>query len=110
MRAGDLDRRVTLQRMTTATSDFSTEPRQSGWTALAVVWAAFRPVSDGEKWRAGMVEAREVARFTIRHSPDVSDLSGKDRLMFDGNAWGIMGVKELGRREWLEITAERVAA
>ncbi|TFL16428.1 phage head closure protein [Jannaschia formosa] len=106
--AGSLDRRITLQRATETTNDFG--EKVPAWGLLATVWAGFKPVSDGEKWRAGMVEAREFARFTIRYSSTVADLSAKDRLLFDGDPWSITGVKELGRRQWLEITAERVAA
>lgn len=103
-----MDRRVTLQRATTATNAFG--EGVPTWAALATVWAKFQPVSDGEKWRAGMVEAREFARFTIRYSSTVASLSGKDRLLFEGAVWSITGVKEIGRRVDIEITAERVAA
>ena len=105
---GKMDRRVTLERATTATNGFGESIPT--WATLATVWASYAPVSDGEKWRAGLVEGREIARFQIRHSTTVADLSAKDRLTFEGNAWGITGVKELGRRVGLEITAERVAA
>lgn len=106
--AGALDRRIVLQRATTTVNAFGEEI--PSWSAVATVWASFRPVSDGEKWRAGIVEAREIARFRIRFSADVSDLAATDRLTMDGDVWSITGVKELGRRGGLEITAERVAA
>jgi hypothetical protein len=35
----------------------------------------------------------------------VADLSPKDRLTFDGRVFNIIGVKEIGRREGLEISA-----
>lgn len=113
MHAGDLDRRITFEREGTTSSATSTEAKGSGvWSAISdgTVWAKYQPVSDGEKWRAGLVEAREVARFTVRWSTVTSGVTQKDRIAFDSSAWGIMAIKEMGRREWLEITAERLAA
>ncbi len=101
--AGSLDRRVEIQRATLADNGLEEVP---SWAELTTVWANFWPVSDGEKWRAGVVEGREIARFTIRYSDDAADVTGADRLVFEGRAWGITGVKEIGRKRWLEITAE----
>ncbi len=65
----------------------------------------FRAVSDGERLKAGQTLADQTARFTIRWSSEVADVNPKDRIQFDGRVYDIGGVKELGRREWLEITA-----
>lgn len=104
--AGALDRRITLQQASTVKNDFGEDI--STWGALpnGEVWASYWPVSDGEKWRAGMVESRQIARFTIRYSTAVSAIGGENRLQFEGGTWSITGVKEIGRREFLEITAE----
>ncbi|WP_068115240.1 phage head closure protein [Tropicimonas marinistellae] len=104
--AGDLDRRITIREVTSYTTDAAGDEIPV-WEALATVWAAFRAVSDGEKLRAGIVEYREMARFTIRYASDVSGINGENSLIFDGNAWSITGVKEIVRHQWLEISAER---
>ncbi len=35
----------------------------------------------------------------------MSDIDPKDRVRFEGRVYDIVGVKEIGRREGLEITA-----
>lgn len=104
IKAGDLDRVVRIERASVAVNAFGEDVLS--WAELASVWAAYWPVSDGEKWRAGMVESRRIARFTIRYSAAVADVGGEDRLVHGGAVWSITGVKEIGRRRWLEITAE----
>lgn len=106
--AGDLDRRITIQRASVVKNGFGESVET--WSDLVSVWAQFRAVSDGEKWRAGLVESREIARFIVRWSTTLAGVTSKDRLTFDGRSWGITGIKEVGdRRRWLEITAEIAA-
>jgi SPP1 family predicted phage head-tail adaptor len=100
MNAGDLDRRVTLERATVTLDAFGGETQT--WATLAEVWAQAMPVSDGEKWRAAEVAATISTRFRIRWR---ADLRVGDRLIYDGRVFDIIGVKEIGRREGLEITA-----
>jgi SPP1 family predicted phage head-tail adaptor len=103
MHAGRLDRRITILRATTAANDFN-ELVQT-WTDIATVWAEAKPVMDGEKIRAGETLALKSYRFTIRYSSDVADIDPRDRLTFDGRTYDVQNVKEVGRREGLEITA-----
>jgi len=102
MKAGKLDRRITLQRFT-STVDAYNEPVLT-WAPLAVRWASYEPLSDGERFRAGETAADASARFVIRWSSEVSSLNPKDRLTFEGVTYQILRVKEIGRREGLEIT------
>lgn len=103
MKAGRLDRRITLERFST-TVDAYNEPVKA-WGVFASVAASYEPLSDGERFRAGETAATASARFVIRYSRAVADTSPKDRLTFEGNAWEIVRVKEIGRREGLEISA-----
>lgn len=103
MKAGRLDRRIVLQRSTDARDAFN-EPVKT-WATLATRSASYEPLSDGERFRAGETAANASARFVIRWSAAVSDLNPRDRLTFDGDTWEIVRVKEMGRREGLEITA-----
>lgn len=103
MDAGRFDRRVVLKRATSSMNGFN-EPELT-WNTLATVWASVVPVSDAERMRAGETLAAKQSRFTIRYSSTVADLDPKDRLTFDGRDYDLNGVKELGRREYLEITA-----
>ena len=103
MDAGRLDRRITINRATTTMDGFN-EPVQT-WGTLATVWANVAPVNDSERLRAGETLASKQSRFTIRYSSTVATVDPRDRLTFDGQVYDINGVKEIKRREMLEITA-----
>lgn len=104
MSAGKMDRRITLQRASETDDGFSSAGEKT-WSDLATVWAEVEQISDGERWRAGAVEATVTHRFRIRYSSAVSDLGPEDRVLYQGREFNISAVKELGRRKKLEITA-----
>jgi SPP1 family predicted phage head-tail adaptor len=101
--AGKMDRRITLERFTTTLDQYN-EPIKA-WGAIATRAASYEPLSDGERFSASETAANASARFVIRYSSAVADLNPKDRLIFESEAWEIVRVKEIGRREGLEITA-----
>jgi SPP1 family predicted phage head-tail adaptor len=103
MLAGRLDRRISILRATGAADSFNEQVET--WGTLAVVWAHAAPVQDAERQRAGETLASKSYRFTIRYSSDVADIDPRDRVVFDGRTYDVSGIKELGRREGLEITA-----
>jgi SPP1 family predicted phage head-tail adaptor len=100
MEAGKLDRRITVERATTTTDAYGGEV--ATWVPLGTVWAAVEPISDGERFRAAEVAAQVTTRFRIRWGLGVTV---EDRVVYDGRTYGIVGVKEIGRREGQEITA-----
>jgi SPP1 family predicted phage head-tail adaptor len=103
--AGKLDRKIILQRFTETRDDYN-EPVKS-WSTLATRSASYEPLSDGERFRAGETAANASARFVIRHSAAVADLSPLDRLTFGGVVYDIVHVKESGGRGvGIEITAK----
>jgi len=105
--AGNMDHRITLERFTT-TVDAYNEPIKA-WGAFAVRWASYEPLSDGERLRSGETSAQTSARFVIRWSSDVASLNPKDRLIFNGVVHDIQHVKDIGRREGIEITTAAAA-
>lgn len=104
MQAGKLDRRITLQRATTTANSLN-EPIQT-WAAIATVWAAKMEVRDSERQRAAETAAVIDTRFQIRWSSQVSDIDAADRVVFGGRTFNILGVKEIGRREGLELSCQ----
>lgn len=103
MSAGALDRRITLHRakvVNTATGV------TSSWEDVGTLWASRRDVSDGEKAAAGTVQSTVVSRFVVRSSTLSRSIKPKDRLMEGGLTFEITGIKEVGRQDRLEITAE----
>ena len=101
--AGKRDRRITLERYGVTRNEFN-EPIE-GWAELSRVWASRKDVSDTERLRSAEVGSIITTRFAIRWSKKVADLNTKDRLQLEGLTYNIVGVKELGRREGIEITA-----
>jgi len=102
MQAGQLDRRILVQRAITATDGFGGQTQT--WQTIASVWASVTPISDGERFRAGEWAADITTRFAIRWSAIAKTIDAKDRLIFDGRTFEIYGVKELGHRDGVEIT------
>ena len=103
MNAGSLDRRITVDRKNvTNTPSGVTE----AWAAIATVWASRRDVSDGEKAASGTAISTVASRFVVRSTPDTRDIRPTDRLTEGRLTFEIVGIKELGRADWLEITAQ----
>jgi SPP1 family predicted phage head-tail adaptor len=98
MRAGKLDRRVTIRRAT-VTYDAFNEPVQA-WADVATVWAQQRPNRGGERFTAQEIAGAAVITFHIRHR---SDVTVADRIQHDGREWDIRDVREIGRRVVTEI-------
>lgn len=108
MQAGRLDRRITLYRQGAPADDgFTSAP--GPWAELASVSASFEPLSDGERVRQQQVGATVSARFQIRWSSVVADLSAEDQLEFEGRRFAISHVKPIGRKVGLELTAGALA-
>lgn len=103
MRAGSLDRKITIQRAT-----FS--PNAAGedvpaWADLVTVRASKTDIPDGERWRAAEVAATITTRFQVRWNALTASVTPKDRIICDGRAFDISHVKELPRQVGLELTA-----
>jgi SPP1 family predicted phage head-tail adaptor len=106
MRAGDLDRRIRLQRASAGTDDYG-GPVADPWVDLVPggVAAQYTPISDGERVRAEQVGASVTDRFLIRWSSVAASLTPADQVLFEDRVYGITAVKPVGRRVGLEITA-----
>jgi len=107
MRSEKLDRRIAIERYSVTYND-DNEPTEA-WASLATVWASVQYASDGEKVRAAEVGATISVRFQIRYDSTWADVNAKDRVIYEGKTFDIVGVKELGRREGLEISAAAAA-
>jgi SPP1 family predicted phage head-tail adaptor len=104
MQVGALDRRLTIQAFTTTRDPESNEEIQT-WADLATVWANRRDVSAREFFAAGARNTEQVSLFTIRWRPG---LTSTLRVIQDGQTFGITGVSEIGRRQYLALQAKAV--
>lgn len=100
MEAGKLDRRITIQRATETSDEFGGIVQT--WATLAEVWAAVEFVRDSERFQAGEIAAQITNRFAIRYGLGVTV---KDRIVFEGRIYEILGTKEIPRRVGQELTA-----
>lgn len=111
MRYGRLDRRIVLQRRTSALTA-SGQPVDS-WSDIATRWASVGPVRGGEQFGTPQIVATEQVEIQIRWSAATVGLNPGDRAIFPNSStaptavYDIKAVHEIGRREGLRIIAER---
>jgi head-tail adaptor len=116
MRAGTLDRRITIQRKSDTPSTDG-HPVETWSNLVARRWASVMPTGGDERFTDPQYAAKEQTTFHIRWSQDVADLSPLDRIVYpatDGTpapntVYDILAVHELGRRETLQIVTFRRA-
>jgi len=104
MRAVNLDRKITLEeRQETGDGAGGTIVE---WVEVGTYWAGKEMQSAQEALRAGSRFAEETIYFRTRWVAGVN--ASKFRVKYDGDTYDIVGVREIGRREGLELQTERV--
>src|SRR5688572_13035679 len=103
MRAGKLDRRVTIERAVMTTDGYGQDV--PSWATLTTVWASKEDIRDAERMAAQQVGSTITTRFQIRWSSLVADLTPADRIVYGERTYQVVAVKEIARREGLEVTA-----
>jgi head-tail adaptor len=98
-----LDRRVQFRRKVLVDDGMGFS---EGWANEGALEPANRKdISDGERWRAGEVQAHVTTRFVIRWSEFADTINPGWRMVCEGQDYDIFGVKEIERRRFIEITA-----
>lgn len=96
-----MDRRIAVERRTETVSPSGDVLKT--WTALRTAWAEVLQQSATEFFTGyGEAETGTVI-FRVRY---LDGITTADRVTFDGTAYGIKEVKELGRRDALELRCE----
>lgn len=99
--AGKMDRRITIDRQTETVKPSGDVSKV--WTPIAVVWAEIIQQSATEFFTGyGEAETGSVI-FRIRYHPGITTA---DRVTYNGSAYGLKELKELGRYEALELRGE----
>lgn len=104
MRAGRLDRTVTIQRFTTAPDDYGT-PVET-WSDVATLRAEIVQASTAEFFKD---EAPRDDTTIIFRTRFLAGITNADRVSYDGRFFNITETKEIGRRHGLEIRCVRSA-
>lgn len=98
MRAGSLDRSITVQRLGEVRDPFGGV--SAGWSDLATVRAQVLQSATDEFMQAGGEQAARAVAFRIRW---IDGLRNADRVVFEGLPFDVLEVKEIGRRRGLEL-------
>lgn len=104
-----LNRRVQFRRATVSDDGYRAAPKWSADPADdnlgSPVWASRTDVSDAEKAQSGWTEATVVSRFVVGSTTFTRGIKPTDRLVESDLVFDITGIKEIGLRGRLEITA-----
>jgi head-tail adaptor len=116
VKAGWLDRRCAVQRVTVTQSP-SGEPIET-WTTLSIRPCSYNPLGGDERFNADQYVARQQVEFIIRFADAISDINPLDRIVFPasvvanavtGNLYDIMAVDEINRRDCFRVLSARRA-
>lgn len=91
MRAGELSRRVTLQRIGATTRDAYGQ-EETTWDDVGTYWAAIVPRRGKEVTVAGQLRADADYKVTLRY---VAGVTPADRLRYAGRTLNIFAVEDL---------------
>ncbi|XKM39126.1 phage head closure protein [Rhizobium ruizarguesonis] len=98
---GNMDRRITIERETETVSP-SGDARKV-WAPVETVWAEVLQQTASEFFTGyGEAETGTVI-FRVRYRPGITTA---DRVSYDGQPYGLTEIKELGRRDALELRGE----
>lgn len=99
LQAGELDRRITIQRKSVARDAYGAEAIT--WVTLAVLWARRRDLTAREYNAAAEQQSARTVAYDIRYR---TDLTTAMRIVEGSRMSSIVGIAEMGRREWLTLT------
>lgn len=98
---GNMDRRITIERQTETVKPSGDVVK--AWTTVAVVWAEIIQQTATEFFTGyGEAETGSII-FRVRYRPGITTA---DRVTYNGSAYGLKEIKELGRFEALELRGE----
>ncbi|MEW4400543.1 phage head closure protein [Agrobacterium tumefaciens] len=105
MRAGKLDKTITIERHAITVDDYGTQTE--GWTAIATVRAQLVQSTTEEFMRSFGSTGETAVIFRIRHR---DGFKVADRVTTQGQDFDVKEIKELGRREGLELRCVAIGA
>lgn len=108
MPAGELNRRVRIDRAVDV-QDSSTGATDTYWTTfVARAWAAILPVRGNESFIEGAIRADTATRIRLRYANALNALGPKHRIvdLFDGTIYNIVSAADIATsHEYVEVMA-----
>jgi len=106
MRAGELNRRITIEQF--VPQDDGGGGKSGEWQAVGTVWAAVKHLDGQEKQRNDQTTAEVTAEFRLRY---ISGIKPAMRIVFRGRKFDIKRVNNVNERNSeLVITATEVVS
>ncbi len=102
MKAGALDRRISILRAGAPTDDGYTETPGALEVAFER-WASWKPANGRETFENMGREAKAGGSFWLRSDSATRGIQETDKVHFEGAVWDILSITELNRREGLEL-------
>lgn len=93
MRAGDLNKRVTIERRATTQDTFGGQ--DATWSTVAVVWAGIQPMTGRELFAAQSVESEVTTQIVMRYQ---AGITAKMRVNYSGRLFNIHAVLDENER------------
>lgn len=102
MKAGSLDRTVTIQRQGAAVDDgYTMQP--GAWATLATRKAQRITSRGREVFEQQGVDAEVPMTFVLRDDSVTRTITVKDRVSYGGKVYDLKSVTEIGRRRGVEL-------
>lgn len=99
--SGNLDREVTVQRVSISQSDSGMQVKT--WGGDVTVWAEWLPAGTREAWQAQQRLSSYVDGVLVTYDMTPRPMPETTRILFDGRIFDVKGWTEIGRKEGLEI-------
>lgn len=106
MRAGKLDREITIQALGEGPPDEYGSPTET-WTDAATLRAQLVEASTEEFQRAYGASGETAIIFRTRY---LDGVTLAHRVSYDGQVHNLVELKEIGRRRGLELRTKRIGA
>jgi SPP1 family predicted phage head-tail adaptor len=107
MRAGRLDRRVTIEYKTVTRDDFGAEI--VSWNTFAEVWAEVRDVNSVERVIDQLRTMQRLTMVVVRYVPGVTT-DMRVRINSEGRLLQITSIAQIGRRLGWSFACEEYSA
>ena len=100
MRAGDLDRKITIQQITRVKNAFG--EMEETLSTFATPWADVTYIRGAEPQVSQTQAGQQLAKFHIYH---LVGLKMEMKILHDGLTWDIQELRPMGRNEGIDIIA-----
>lgn len=104
MKAGKLDRRVTILRRGAPVDDgYTSNPETATLAIYAERWAGWKPATRAEQFENAGKEGKIGGVFHLRSDSLTRHITETDKVAHDGLIYDVLGISEIDRRVGIEL-------